>query len=161
MIKHKAGNLITMAEAGEFDIIVHGCNCFNTMGSGIAREIKAKYPEAYVADTRYGKAGDYDKLGKFSFAAVKMDPDKPFMIANAYTQFEFGQTAEKPDLFEYTSFDMILQKLLHFHGHLRFGFPYIGMGLAGGDRGRILDMLESFSDHVNALGGTVTLVEFA
>ena len=28
------GNLIHSAQAGEFDLIVHGCNCFCTMGAG-------------------------------------------------------------------------------------------------------------------------------
>ena len=45
----------------------------------------------------------------------------------------------------------------------RFGFPYIGMGLAGGDKDRILSMLEGFAKTIDkaAAGGTVTLVEFA
>jgi len=30
-IKH---NLIHLAHNGEFDLIVHGCNCFCTMGAG-------------------------------------------------------------------------------------------------------------------------------
>jgi hypothetical protein len=34
------------------------------------------------------------------------------------------------------------------------------MGLAGGDRSRIIKMLEDFADKVSANGGTVTLVEF-
>lgn len=33
MLKHIKGNLIDLAEEGEFDIIIHGCNCQNTMGS--------------------------------------------------------------------------------------------------------------------------------
>ena len=33
------GNLVTLALAGEFDVIIHGCNCFNTMGSGVAKDI--------------------------------------------------------------------------------------------------------------------------
>jgi len=28
------GNLIHLAQDGEFDLIVHGCNCFCTMGAG-------------------------------------------------------------------------------------------------------------------------------
>lgn len=31
-LKHTKGNLIDLAEAGEFDVVVQGCNCFNTMG---------------------------------------------------------------------------------------------------------------------------------
>jgi hypothetical protein len=37
----------------------------------------------------------------------------------------------------------------------------IGMGLAGGDKERILAMLEDFSQNVAIRGGSVTLVEFA
>ena len=28
------GDLIGLAKAGHFDVIVHGCNCHNTMGRG-------------------------------------------------------------------------------------------------------------------------------
>jgi hypothetical protein len=65
-MKTVKGNLIELAEQGEFNIIVQGCNCFETMGSGIAREIKERYPAAYEADMKYSHAGDYDKLGCFS-----------------------------------------------------------------------------------------------
>ena len=30
------GDLIKSAKEGQFDVIIHGCNCFNTMGAGIA-----------------------------------------------------------------------------------------------------------------------------
>ena len=30
------GNIFDLAEQGEFDVVVHGCNCFCTMGKGIA-----------------------------------------------------------------------------------------------------------------------------
>lgn len=31
-LKRAKGNVLDMAEAGQFDIVVQGCNCFNTMG---------------------------------------------------------------------------------------------------------------------------------
>jgi len=37
MLKHATGNLIDMAEQGQFDVIVHGCNCLNTMGVYLSR----------------------------------------------------------------------------------------------------------------------------
>ena len=36
MIKYIKGDLIKLAQKGKFDIIAHGCNCFCTMGAGIA-----------------------------------------------------------------------------------------------------------------------------
>lgn len=153
MIRVK-GDLLALAEQGKFDVIVHGCNCYCTMGSGIARQIREKYPQAYEADCAT-KSGDYNKLGNFSTAGT----DK-FVIVNAYTQYGFNKPGESEDVFEYTSFAMILQKLLVTVGDLRIGLPYIGMGLAGGDKDLIMVMLENFSLQVTARGGTVTLVEF-
>lgn len=158
LIKVK-GDLLALAEEGKFDIIVHGCNCQNTMGSGIAKQIKEQYPEAFqvdyaydlvVRDTRYNKLGNYSKAKVYS--------GSNFTIVNAYTQFNYLPRGE--DLFEYASFAVILQKLEHFYGNYDFGFPYIGMGLAGGDSERILDMLEQFSNLVEKKMGSVTLVEY-
>lgn len=155
MLKHIKGNLLDLAEQGNFHIIVQGCNCFKTMGSGIAKEIRERYPEAYEADIQYGVSGDYDKLGNYSVMLGKQ-----FNIVNAYTQYDFNRKYEVTDLFEYTSFEMILQKLVHRYPRCNFGFPYIGMGLAGGNKDRIIAMLEKFAEQIEKTGGSATLVEF-
>lgn len=152
MLKRVKGNLIDMAEAGEFDIIVQGCNCFCTMGSGIAKEIRARYPEAYDADYAT-EMGDMMKLG--SWTSVK---PRNFIIVNAYTQYGTSKNGE--DVFEYGSFEVILKKLAYAYPKLHFGFPYIGMGLAGGSKTRIIAMLDDFAQEISAKGGTATLVEF-
>jgi O-acetyl-ADP-ribose deacetylase (regulator of RNase III) len=153
-LKHTKGNLLDLAEAGEFDVIVQGCNCFNTMGGGIAREIRERYSEAAIADDRTEK-GDYTKLGNWTECEV--GEKNRFTILNCYTQYNMSRGT---DVFEYTAFALILQKLLHFHGTKRLGFPYIGMGLAGGDKETIMTMIEEFANDSSNLGGSVTLVEF-
>ena len=55
---------------------------------------------------------------------------------------------------------MILRKLAHEYGAQRYGLPYIGMGLAGGDKRRIMALIEDFAKTISAKGGSVTLVEF-
>lgn len=154
---HTKGNLLDLAEAGEFDIVVQGCNCFNTMGGGIAREIRERFPAAAEVDAETGK-GDYTKLGNWTKSRTL--PNKNghrFTIINAYTQYNMS-TGE--DVFEYTAFGLILQKLCHAYGDKRIGLPYIGMGLAGGDKEVILEQIEHFAQKVAAKGGSVTLVEF-
>lgn len=162
MLKHVKGNLLDLAEKGKFDIVVHGCNCQNTMGSGIAKEIRERYPDAYEADTNYdaqvGVNWRYMKLGNYSSTIIYGDTGK-FTIINAYTQFNFAPRGL--DHFEYDSFKLILQKLWHFYGNYDFGFPYIGMGLAGGDSDRIMAMLNQFAEQVTTKGGSATLVEFS
>ena len=154
MLKHTKGNLIDLAEQGAFNIIVQGCNCYNTMGSGIAREIRQRYPEAYEVDLQTEK-GDIMKLGNWTAYDTGA-----FKIINAYTQYGFNAGGTTADLFEYTSFKLILQKLLYVYGKRDFGLPRIGQGLAGGDPERIMAMIEDFAKKVSAQGGSVTLVEF-
>ena len=155
-LKHSKGNLLDLAEAGEFDVIVHGCNCFNTMGAGIAREIRDRYPAAWSSDSMTER-GDYNKLGNWSVGLNDLT-DQKFIIINAYTQFNIS--AGK-DVFEYSAFALVLQKLEYAFGNQRIGLPYIGMGLAGGKKDVIIPMIEYFAKSVTDRGGTVTLVEFA
>ena len=61
------GDLLHLALAKKLDVIIHGCNCFCTMGAGIARSIKECFPEAYEADCKT-KRGKLSKLGSLSFA---------------------------------------------------------------------------------------------
>lgn len=157
MLKHTKGDLLALAEQGNFNIVVQGCNCFNTMGSGIARQIREQYPQAATADWKT-EQGDINKLGNYTSCIAGSVNE--FVIINAYTQFGFNKAGESADVFEYTSFELILQKLAAVYGECNFGFPYIGMGLAGGDKQRIIGLLEWFTDLVEAQGGTVTLVEF-
>lgn len=153
---HTKGNLLDLAEAGEFDIVVQGCNCFNTMGGGIAKEIRERYPQVATADQLTDR-GDYQKLGTWTEAREHTN-GYWFTIINAYTQYNMS-TGQ--DVFEYVAFALILQKLLHAFPGKRIGFPYIGMGLAGGDRAIIMPMLEDFAKKIDTTSGSVTLVEFA
>lgn len=154
MLNHTKGNLLDLAEAGEFDVVVQGCNCFNTMGGGIAREIRERYPNVAYVDGQTIR-GDYNKLGTYTW---DLAGPNDFVLINAYTQYNMS-TGE--DVFEYAAFELILQKLVHNYGDKRIGLPYIGMGLAGGDRNIIIEQIEHFARNVAAKGGTVTLVEFA
>ena len=155
-LKHVKGNLLDLAERGDFDVIVQGCNCFNTMGGGIAREIAERYPMAAAMDMET-TPGDYTKLGNWTVGLNDLT-DRKFLIINAYTQYNMSQGT---DVFEYTAFQLILEKLVHAYGDKRIGLPYIGMGLAGGDPEYIMPMIEMFAQQVSAQGGSVTLVEFS
>lgn len=158
-LKHAKGNLLDMAEAGQFEIVVQGCNCFNTMGGGIAKEIRERYDTVMEAD-RISPYSDYNKLGNWTVGYAWFGEGIEllnFTIINAYTQYDMS-TGE--DVFEYTAFELILQKLAYIYPGKRFGFPYIGMGLAKGDKERIIPMIENFANQITAQGGSVTLVEF-
>jgi O-acetyl-ADP-ribose deacetylase (regulator of RNase III) len=153
-LKHAKGNLLDLAEAGAFDIVVQGCNCFNTMGGGIAREIRERYPVVASVDMETVK-GDYRKLGNWT--ECDAGETNRFTIINAYTQYNMSQGT---DVFEYNAFRLILEKLAFVYPGKRFGLPYIGCGLAGGEQETIVDMIDVFAKRVALEGGTVTLVSY-
>ena len=160
MLKHTKGDLLNLAAQGKFSIIMQGCNCHNTMGSGIARQIRERYPEAYAVDCMT-TSGDRTKLGTVTIVGVDNDIGGTLIIVNAYTQYDFNKGGEIKDVFEYDAFQKILNAFAKDAGPgMAIGLPYIGMGLAGGNKERIMGMIEEFAQKVSAKGGSVTLVEF-
>jgi O-acetyl-ADP-ribose deacetylase (regulator of RNase III) len=148
-IKYVKGNIIDLAEQGHFDVIIHGCNCFNTMGAGLAKEIKQRYPAAYEVDLKTSR-GSKDKLGNFTFVKVQSPiKDHEFFIINLYTQFHYAwHKDQSKDLFEYEHFDKGLIRVSDFilsrtldGNPLKVGLPLIGCGLAGGNKDKIISAI--------------------
>ncbi len=123
-MKQLEGDLILLGREGTFDVIVHGCNCFCTMGAGIAKGIKSQFPEAYESDLKT-KSGDQNKLGTFSFAKIG-----ELTVVNAYTQFHWRGKSRKAD---YDAIRQAFQAIKNKFSGKRIGYPAIGAGLAGGD----------------------------
>lgn len=137
------GNVVHMAEEGQFDVLVHGCNCVNTMGAGVARQVKAVWPEAFDADTKYCTRSR-EMLGTYS-AAVVRDAGRGYCaltVINAYTQFAPGNGE---DVFDYGAFSDVLERLHRDFPDKIIGMPAIGCGLAGGDKERILNIIRNSS----------------
>ena len=122
------GDLITLALEGRFDVIVHGCNCFCTMGGGIARTIQEEFPEVYAADLVTTK-GDRNKLGTFSRATVSRN-GRELTIVNGYSQYHFHGAGM---LVDYDAVRQLFAKIKKEFSGKRIGYPKLGAGLAGGD----------------------------
>ncbi|MFH2059998.1 MAG: macro domain-containing protein [Pseudomonadota bacterium] len=122
------GDLIQLAITGQFDVIIHGCNCFCSMGAGIAKQIKEHFPQAYQADLDT-TPGDRQKLGNFSCVQVKKGGNF-FTIVNGYTQYNHSGSGP---LVDYDAVEQLFIKIKKEYTGLKIGFPKIGAGLAKGD----------------------------
>ncbi|MFA6572188.1 MAG: macro domain-containing protein [Bacteroidota bacterium] len=132
------GDLIFLALSGQFNVIAHGCNCFVTMGAGIAAQIKDVFPEAYAADQLTNK-GDLRKLGTLSMGESKTSSGNKLLIVNLYTQYMWGKTTEletQDDRYAAIRQSLkLLNKIVTPDDNI--GLPKIGAGLAGGNWGVI------------------------
>lgn len=136
------GDLIKLACEGHFDVIVHGCNCFHMMGSGIAKSIRAAFPEAFAADLETIR-GYEGKLGHLSSSLVKRNGHH-FVVVNAYTQFNGGANVD------YDAVRSAMNDVKKCFAGQRIGYPKIGAGIGGGDWGilsRIIDGALAGEDH--------------
>ncbi|MBA3012146.1 MAG: macro domain-containing protein [Proteobacteria bacterium] len=144
------GDLIQLALSGKFDVIIHGCNCFCSMGAGIARQIRDTFPLAYEADLET-VSGDKKKLGSYSQATLKVGK-KDLAIINGYTQYHYSGSMVLAD---YAAIDCLFARVKMDFSGKTIGYPKIGAGLAGGDWKKISDIINR-----HLVGENHTLVEY-
>lgn len=134
-MKYVKGNLLELFEAGEFDMIVHGCNCRKKMKSGIAAQIVKEYPSVGYRDWLTSDVPE-SKLGCVDFIHL---PDGR-IITNAYTQLNYGR--DKSIVYvDYVAIRECFRKIDKYVSNLerlynkniKIGIPKIGCGLANGD----------------------------
>jgi len=109
--------------------LIHQCNCFNTMGGGIARVISQKYPSASEVDNKT-VSGDINKLGGITYSQVRPN----MYVFNLYGQYEFGKYARHTDYEAvYTGLENILSRIIKLNIK-KVLIPYkMSSNLAGGD----------------------------
>lgn len=125
------GDLVELAKSGEFNVIVHGCNCYCMMGSGIAYTIAKTFPDAKNVDKQTDIIEPKDKLGKCSTANAPVTKGgfvSNLVIVNAYTQLYPGSGSLSYDAIA-SCLDTVNEK----YAGQKVGLPLIGCGIAGGD----------------------------
>jgi O-acetyl-ADP-ribose deacetylase (regulator of RNase III) len=147
------GDLIELAKSKTFDVIAHGCNCQSVMGAGIAPLMADafgcdQYPLELLGPNDY-KLGliDFKHIMMISGVAVVIEAPtyKHFTVVNAYTQLspripdpETGIPLSYRALKEALA---LIEKLLGGKG-VKLGLPWIGCGLARGDKALVLAIIK-------------------
>lgn len=150
MIIFKNGDLLS----SKCDVICHQVNCQGVMGSGVAKQIRDRYPIVYqsylnsVSLCREKFKSTFRLLGTIDF--IKCET---CAVVNMYSQYNYLPRSVVHT--DYPSFRQCLKeikKVITDHCQLtrqdtssiKIGFPYkIGCGLAGGDWNVVSKILES------------------
>lgn len=151
-MKYKVGNVVDAILTGEVIAIGHQANCFNTMNSGVAKEIRLRLPCAWEADQLTVK-GDKAKHGTISVGQLRDEAGQPTgVVYNLYGQYNYGYDGSN-----FTSYAKLEQALILMRDDLltgnnlwNVGFPKIGAGLGGGDWDTIAEIINDvFDDRFN------------
>jgi O-acetyl-ADP-ribose deacetylase (regulator of RNase III) len=137
------GNLLDAKE----DIIGHQCNAQAVMGSGVAKQLRERYPEIYDEYKElFASSSAHELMGYCQI--INCNDGK--RVANIIGQLNYGRTK-----YLYTDYASLEQGLRYLKAYAKFhgysvALPYkIGCGLANGDwDGVVFPMLEEvFSDY--------------
>jgi O-acetyl-ADP-ribose deacetylase (regulator of RNase III) len=128
MINYINGDLLKVTVG----IIAHGCNAQGVMGSGVARSIRTKYPEAYLDYLLMPK-----KLGEVSLVQVS----KNLQVASCITQQFYGRDPKV----QYVSYPAIEECFSKLPKDIPIHIPKIGAGLANGDWEVISKIISNFN----------------
>jgi O-acetyl-ADP-ribose deacetylase (regulator of RNase III) len=144
--KEIKGDLISLALAGEFDVIAHGCNCFSKQKSGIAKEMVEHFNTDMFKDEQiYIKGYEILKLGNIDWELKWISPNGNhcdrfgLSVVNCYTQYQYG--IDKVNL-DYEAFTLCMRKMNRIFMGEYIGLPQIGCGLAGGDWNRVKEIIQ-------------------
>lgn len=149
MVTYKNGDIFKSS----CNLIGHQVNCQGVMGSGIAKTIRERYPQAYnIYMYKHKEEGSH--LGDISAATIPGSGDEimgDLHIVNMYAQDKYLPRGICHT--NYDAFRKCLQKIKYiitFGGEWplaakgwKIGFPdHIGCGLAGGDWNIVKQIIE-------------------
>lgn len=142
-------NLLSVTEG----IILHGVNCQGVMGSGVALQIRNKYPivyDKYISIFNKLKEENIDKralLGTVQDVRINKD----LYVFNCFTQLYYG----KDNNIRYVDYEALenclkttiktynIIKLVNPNFKSAIAFPKIGAGLANGEWTIIKEIIEN------------------
>lgn len=142
-IIYKNGNVVDALLNGEVDFVAHCCNAQGVMGSGVAKEIKERIPDAYEV---YRKGYESYRKHNFNFLGSCWHGGKVFNLVGQ----EFYGTDKKryvnygalsSAIFSVrVSIDYLFSDTIH---EPVLGIPYkMASDRAGGDWDVVLELLE-------------------
>lgn len=146
MINEHYGNLFEQfiavtCQPDALHIIVHGCNAQGKMGSGFAKELRERYPVAFLEYRKHCESysNSIANVGSIAYAVINDN----LIIANAITQKFYGYDGKK-----YVSYDGVdaafkdLNKLCDNGRIVHVHFPKIGADLGGGNWNVIKEIID-------------------
>jgi O-acetyl-ADP-ribose deacetylase (regulator of RNase III) len=126
-------------------IVVHGVNAQGKMNSGFAGQLRKRFPDAYKI---YKKAQGIHGLTLGDINGYT-DDEIGLTIVNAITQDRYGRDKEVVYV-DYEAVEKAMNtvaRLAHMRGNLPVLLPFIGGGLANGNRDKLLEIFNrAFAD---------------
>lgn len=117
-------------------VVVHGCNAQGVMASGIAKTIRDKFPEVYTDYKSFEKSWQL-RLGDVIYTTISDN----LVVASAITQQCYGKDPSVVYV-KYSAIQSALYEIATLFDDYEIHIPFIGGGLANGNRDTLLDIFK-------------------
>lgn len=135
------------------DIVIHQVNCLGVMGAGLAKQIREKYPEVFVAYNAHCHI--HTDKSELMGTVLFVECNDGTIIANIFGQMDYGRNGRKTDYRSLKRGLNTVRERAESEG-LSVAIPHrIGCGLAGGNWNIVYKMIASAFDNYD-----VTLYEY-
>lgn len=144
MLQFVEGNLLDVSEG----YVMHGCNAQGVMGSGVAKQLRDKYPRIYRDYVAGLETVRYNRGNPLGEVFVSYITPKLF-VCNAITQEFYGRDAKQ--YVDYGAIDRATEYVVQLARRDQspvFIPDLLGAGLGGGNRDIILDIFQRHSEKV-------------
>lgn len=123
------------------EVICHQVNCMGKMGSGVAKQIRSRYPEVYQEYLAFCKEGCGDHFWVLGHSQIVSGHDGK-IIVNMFAQSSYGYDGGLYT--DYAAFQSCLNEIRSKLPNITsIAMPYkVGCGLGGGDWQTILSYIE-------------------
>lgn len=142
-IKHIKGNLFDT----DAPIIMHQVNCKGVMGSGVAKQVKERFPKAY---RDYKKIVDDKEMVLLGYTQTVFNNEK--CIVNLFGQDGYGRDRQHTDLKKLrqslNALEYLLRLVAPYSGAKQIAMPYkMGSDRGGADWKLVLEMIEEVFEY--------------
>lgn len=129
MLTNVKGDVLTNnKDVGKTVVVCHQVNCKGVMGSGLAKQVKEKFPEVFVAYNKKCLAGDAH-IGDVQFCPVIEKAG--YIVANCFGQYGYGRDKVHTN---YEAIEQCFRKIRERFGGAVIRIPFnMGCGLGGGN----------------------------
>lgn len=160
------GDLIKAMLNAEYQVGIQGCNCMSIQRSGLAAQMSEVFstgsPTYFEMESKLNTNqwfhNPVNKLGCIDYARFYVNGERAIFInyltegrrqepdvtiVNCYTQIAPGQPGKYGIPLDYDALALCLRKVNSIFAGKTVALPLIGGGLARGDRGRIVSIVDS------------------
>lgn len=148
MIKHIKCDIF---ESGA-DVILHQVNCQGVMGSGVAKQVREKYPKVYYNYKMLCDATSAKKKNSLLGAAQCVPADDGKFIVNLFAQENYGYDGKCYT--DYAALRRCLKAVADYpiFDDCTIAIPYLmGCHRGGGDWNKVYEMIEEVLGDYNVL----------